>query len=563
MACERIRGTVPGQREGFRDRTPRWGFSVLATTPAPIELHQGTLRGRRAPGVVALGATMLVLVGRLLLPTAGPQPLALAVLSFAGMLVAVTLGTDRTAVMAALAGVAVVVLLPAGELSGLAVGSAALLAAGFAAAASPRRLSLVGGLALALLGELLTDTAGWLPLLGSGSDWRLWAAVLVPVVVLGISAWGCARIDPRLDPRWLLLLTFALAGALDPQEVAAVPLLLGAPLALAADQPRRLRALGWLVLGSGAVLAPHFGLLALAFALAQVRQIAGIAVALLAAGLGIVQSGAPDSSAVVLVTLLCSCALAQRLLTALPADLAILVAGVWHGPLGVLAGAIRIAPSLEPWMFGIATLTLVSQSFPWSQPSLDLAVLLGWRWPLAAGVAVALAAAALASRGKPSHRWVITAIPWLVAAATHVGVPLVGVPRDLTAADSVLEAELGRPSRGTALVVDSQLAFAAGLEAGTTVAEVEVRGEADQVISVFALRAGFDTAEWAAAAPGVDAPPGPHWIGWIAPSQTSLGSRSRARLALPEEAPVAAIRITRATTLPPQVLLTVHGVALE
>jgi hypothetical protein len=510
-----------------------------------------------------LAATLVVLAVRLSLPTAGPHPLALAILSAAGVLVVATLGANRAAIATALAGVAVVVLLPAGELSGLAVASAAMIAAGLAASAAPARLGMAGALALALLGELVTDTAGWLPLLGSGADWRIGASVLGSVLVVGIAAWSLARVDPTLDPRWLLLLVFALGGALDHRELAALPLLVGAPVALGADRPRRLRALGWLVLGLGALLAPAFGLLALAFALAQVRQIAGIAVALLAAALGIAHHGAPDSSAVVLATILCSCALAQRLLTALPADLAILFAGVWHGPLGLLAGMARIAPRFEPWMFGLATLTLASQSFPWSQSQLDLAVLLGWRWPLATGVAVALVAAALASRGRPHHRWVIAVTPWLAAAIAHLAMPLVGVPRDLTAAEPVLEADVAGPSRGKALVVDSQLAFAANLEAGTTVAEVEVRGEADQVIAVFALRAGVDTAEWAAAAPGVEAPAGPRWISWIAPSQTSLGSRSRTRLALPDEVQVGAIRVARADTLPPQVLLTIHGVSLE
>lgn len=542
---------------------PRRGFYVLATTPAPVELHQGSLRGNAAVRLLVLVVTVLVLLARLALPTAEPDPLALAILSAVGVLVVVAIGADRAAIAAALAGVAVVVLLPAGELAGLAVAAAALLAASLAAGAAPVRLSLKGSLALALLGELVMDTAGWLPLLAPGSSWQIWVSVLGATVVIGVSAWGFGRIDPAVDPRWLLVLVFALGGALDRRELVALPLLVAACLALAGDRSRWLRALGWAVLGAGALVAPHFGLLALAFALAQGRQLPGIAVALIAGALGLAQHGPPGPAALVLVAIVCACALAQRLLTALPADIVMLLAGACHGPVGLLAGVVRIAPRFEPWTFGIAALALLSQGFPWLQSRLDLAVLLGWRWPVATGIALALVAAALASRGKPQHQWVITVTPWLAAAIAHLGLPLVAVPRDLTVTDPVLEAEVEHSSRGEALVVDSQLAFAADLEAGTTVAEVEVRGDADQVIGVFALRAGIDTAEWAAAAPGVEAPAGPRWISWIAPSQTSLGSRSRTRLALHDDVPIRAIRVTRADTLPPQVLLTIHGVALE
>ncbi len=174
----------------------------------------------------------------------------------------------------------------------------------------------------------------------------------------------------------------------------------------------------------------------------------------------------------------------------------------------------------------------------------------------------------------------------LSPAALAAGVLLVGAWIHLPAtgtlllpADTALVIDLARPrlkapldeQQVRALVIESSLSNGAGLENGTAIATVRLRGEGDRT-EAWVLRAGTDTGEWAARRPDVaaasvlESPPA--WISWVAGD--FFGQRYRVRWA-PERAsfssplagPFTELTVERNPGLPAAVSLAIHRVEVR
>jgi len=128
--------------------------------------------------------------------------------------------------------------------------------------------------------------------------------------------------------------------------------------------------------------------------------------------------------------------------------------------------------------------------------------------------------------------------------------------RELTA-----ELDLGE------VTIDSNLTRSSSLAPGTVVATVELFGADGRVSAAWALRAGEETAEWAAGRadivfrPGFEAPP--PWLSFVAPDGRFFGHRYRARWAAPEPFAVAGLRIRRHPDLPAEVGISIYRVELR
>lgn len=582
---------------------PRRGqLDVIATAFRPFASARRAFA--RAPRAALALLGLLALLWRATLEAApvaeGAAAVGLSMLVALALIAVLSLGCDRAGLAAALTAALAVILLPAGELVGLVVGTGVVAAVVLAVSAHARSgapIPLLGSSLVALSLHAVTSPQrlldlgleGWPGLVGLPL-----LALLGPALVLGAAVTALARQQPGPDSRihswWLLVLVFALGGSLDLSTLVVLPLLALTPLALRPQMPgaatsdapaqglgegpgeaaRRWQpAVGWMGLAAGAVFAPALTLLALAAGVAGLRRTLALVLAAAAAVVA-VERGGLDLNSAAFGMLLGAAAVARRPTRRLPADLLLLGAGATLGPGGWLIALARIVPRPEPWLASLAGLALVIQSFPWLGARLSAAAVAAWAPdPVLAVLALGLIAAAVAALGvarprlAPATSFALVLLPLVCASWGVVARPVVSVPTDLGVDSPQLEVQLGPGSTARELVVDSQLAFAAGLQAGTVVAEVEVRDPAGQLLLRVPLRNGVETAEWASRAAGVVAPAGPSWIHWIAPSGGYLGTRNRAKIVLPDESAVASITIRREVSLPPAILLTIHGVAIR
>ena len=113
------------------------------------------------------------------------------------------------------------------------------------------------------------------------------------------------------------------------------------------------------------------------------------------------------------------------------------------------------------------------------------------------------------------------------------------------------------------VAVVSQMANAAQLPTGTTVAVLRARGADGRRVS-FPLRAGLETGEWAARRENVAAPE--PWRSFLAPvpnpsgsSRCEIGAIYRARFATAPLAAPVTLEVVRARSLPAQTILEVRG----
>jgi hypothetical protein len=151
------------------------------------------------------------------------------------------------------------------------------------------------------------------------------------------------------------------------------------------------------------------------------------------------------------------------------------------------------------------------------------------------------------------------------ASPTEVAVNSYGAVTLSFASNSWERALFGPPISN--LTLDSHLIFGAGLARETAVATIELLDVEGVVIESWTLRAGSDTAEWAAARPDVAALPGftapPPWISRLAPDGTFFARRFRSRFAVTDPRPPGSLRIRRDPTLPPDVRLVIYRVELR
>jgi hypothetical protein len=118
--------------------------------------------------------------------------------------------------------------------------------------------------------------------------------------------------------------------------------------------------------------------------------------------------------------------------------------------------------------------------------------------------------------------------------------------------------------RATVLVLDSSLSHAESLTTGTPV--VEIRLTTDRGVVTLPLRAGLDSAEWAARRPDVAAITGftapEPYLHWVDSGRGFFGQRYRARLALDRETTIEGIEIRLAPGIPPDLAATLFHLEL-
>jgi hypothetical protein len=231
-------------------------------------------------------------------------------------------------------------------------------------------------------------------------------------------------------------------------------------------------------------------------------------------------------------------------------------------------------------------------SYPWLRPTpLPVALGLvglapGWLPLLAlAGVLAALALlyrsffsregrvardARDAREGRPAaadfHGAMLAAVAVFVAAALHLqptGRPLLTpeIPVLLDASRPVWQATPDDSRAASHIAVESSLANAATLSAGTPVAKVEWLGAGGRR-EEWTLRAGLDTGEWAAQRPDVRESGRPvargAWVSWV--SDGFFAQRYRCRYSTARPFRPLLIRIERDPRLPVEVSLAIHQV---
>ncbi|HSF41159.1 MAG TPA: hypothetical protein VLT87_15285, partial [Thermoanaerobaculia bacterium] len=218
------------------------------------------------------------------------------------------------------------------------------------------------------------------------------------------------------------------------------------------------------------------------------------------------------------------------------------------------------------WTGAVLGGTALLASYPWlrEEPLAEALSLTGLApgWTLAAGILMAYLVLAGAGLRMPS-----LASAGLAGAAVLLtlgaGLPPAGTPLLPPEMPVVLEA--GKPAWETVLdpekvesvVVESSLGNGAALAPGTPVAILHLQNPGGG--SVWTLRAGDDTGEWAARRPDVartrSRAPSP-WVSWVAGD--FFAQRYRSRWTLPRPERFARLRIERAPGLPPEVVLALH-----
>ena len=286
---------------------------------------------------------------------------------------------------------------------------------------------------------------------------------------------------------------------------------------------------------------------------------------------------------------------------------AALVAPVLLLGLGVKVVESRLRFAQSGWLSVLLAFGLAAQALPWLRaPGLeDLLVALGWRadasiLALAAVlVMLFLLAAGLLARGRGTvGASVALALPAVLALLVllpaardgrSVTAPLEWPPRTLTAAEPVFVTKSHSVSWPQELVIDTALAHAGTLPAGTPVARVRLGREGSgAVLFEHALLIGSETGEWAAGSPALrDAPaPVPHVVAIgergrffakryrtvielpSAPSSHEMTKESASHRQRPpgeSSSTEAALEISleRDAGLPPAVTLTLFGVRLR
>jgi len=232
---------------------------------------------------------------------------------------------------------------------------------------------------------------------------------------------------------------------------------------------------------------------------------------------------------------------------ALRKDMAPLAQRVWTGALFVGTALLASYPWLraEPLVEGLALLGIAPQWLPAlvvAGTFLLLAVL-GRRVRLAAAAAAVTAAAILLA--------LLFALPGPGASLVPPEMPVV-----LDAGHPAWEGELAGPA--ASVVVESSLMNGAGLPAGTPVAVLRLRSASGKTLER-TLRAGEDTAEWAARRPDVarlGPPSPPAFVSRVTGGFFAQRYRSRWDLAKPGR--FVHLRIERAPGLPADLGLAVH-----
>jgi hypothetical protein len=266
---------------------------------------------------------------------------------------------------------------------------------------------------------------------------------------------------------------------------------------------------------------------------------------------------------------------------------AVLLALGLESPAEDAADAAGTRRALAGWQLGWCGLwlagSLLAGSYPWLRApgAATLAGLLGLDrapWLAAAGIIAAILALALVrSPAAPapgaaarSPRWLLAACAAAVLAlspAAHgpgralLGWPAVELSGDLASWSSTAVSWPGGPA---AVVVDSAVAYGAGVPTGTALANVRwvaEPGAIDAAPEPVTLRLGIDSAEWSAAPPerpGVDA-----WLSQIGPDGHALVHRYRARRALGAlPAGEGRLVVERSADLPEAVRLSLYRVRL-
>jgi hypothetical protein len=251
-----------------------------------------------------------------------------------------------------------------------------------------------------------------------------------------------------------------------------------------------------------------------------------------------------------------------------------------------------LGASLAALTFAVAFVVTVLAAYPWLRADAlyDAGLLLGlgggWRGVVAA-IAVLVAAVAASVVGSPfglgsgDARSASMNAPGAAALApfsilalltaltlyTHpsaVATPIAREPVVLEAARPSWTKTLAAPARAATVVVDSSLSHAESLAAGTPIAEIRLTTERGVV--TLPLRAGVDSAEWAARRPDVAAiagfsAPAPY-LHWVDPGRAFFGQRYRARLALDAEATIEAVEVRLSTDVPADLAATLFHLEL-
>ncbi|MEE8523773.1 MAG: hypothetical protein V3T72_07555 [Thermoanaerobaculia bacterium] len=269
----------------------------------------------------------------------------------------------------------------------------------------------------------------------------------------------------------------------------------------------------------------------------------------------------------------------------------LLLAKVGSGPEAWAGGLVLIALAIpthgtaaglqRAWAAVLVFGTSLLASYPWMRidPRGDLLELLGLGPPAGAGLlAVSIFIGWLVDRRRrvSAGTWaaatpaalVLLLVAWPLmrtASPTEVPVNSYGAVTLSSETSSWERAVSGQPISNLAL--DTHLIFGAELARGTAVATVELF-DADGLISQsWTLRAGSDTAEWAAARPDVAALPGftapPPWISRLAPDGTFFARRFRAHFAVADPRRPGSLMIRRDPALPPDVRLVIYRVELR
>lgn len=282
------------------------------------------------------------------------------------------------------------------------------------------------------------------------------------------------------------------------------------------------------------------------------------------------------------------------LLLAFAAARGVLVEGALAAPAGLAALAVPrrgpVAAVQGAWSAALLAAASLAAAYPWLRPwpLPDALGLFGLApgWPGALLAVAGLAALALLARladrigpngtaggeaaGAGLAAAALAALVLLRLPATGA-VPLRAGPLILGADRPAWSATLPADRRATpvrTIVVDSALANAADLPAGTPVATLRLRSS-ERPDRVWTLRAGSETGEWAADRPDVEAlrPPAPEpWASWVAEGGAFFGHRYRALRRLPEDparGPIDRVELALRPDLPPAVGLSVFHLELR
>jgi len=264
----------------------------------------------------------------------------------------------------------------------------------------------------------------------------------------------------------------------------------------------------------------------------------------------------------------------------------LLLARVGSGPEAWAAGLVPIAlaiprrgagAAMQPlWTAVLVLGTGLLSSYPWmrADPRGDLLALLDLETAAGAGLlaALVLAGRLLERRWPAALGTPAVLVPLLVvwpllraASPTEVAVDAYGAVTLGFPAEPWERTLAGEPL--SAVVLDTNLVHGAGLAAGTPVAIVDLFDAGGTPARSWTLRAGTDTAEWAAARPDVAALPGftapAPWISRLAPDGTFFARRFRTRFAVGDPLEAGLVKIRRHPSLLPNVRLVIYRVELR